>query len=308
MITFQGVEKSFGPVKALDNFNLQVERGHICGLIGPNGAGKTTAMNILAPLILPDRGKAEVAGIDVIQQPREVRRLIGYMPDAFGFYDDLRVGEYLEFFAATYRIPSSRRPQLISTLLELVGLESRREAYVNILSRGMKQRLSLARCLIHDPQVLILDEPASGLDPWARAEVKEIIRYLKQLGKTVLVSSHILPEIGEICDDIAIIQAGRLVAMGSLEDITSLAREGRRIRVLEEAQRILSFLASYPGVKEAVLNQEEISITFQGSLEEQAELLRFLAHRARLVEFAEIGGKELEEIFFSLIGGVDGGD
>src|SRR5687767_3720433 len=206
------LSKRYKNVHAVKNLNLNVEEGAIYGFVGPNGAGKTTTMHILTTLLQPTSGEAYVAGYSATRQPRDVRRVIGYMPDFFGVYDDMKVWEYLDFFAACYDIPEVERPPLIRDLLELVDLSHRAEDMVDSLSRGMKQRLCLARTLAHDPQVLILDEPASGLDPRARIEIRELLVELSKMGKTIFFSSHILADVAEICTHIGIVDLGRVVA------------------------------------------------------------------------------------------------
>ncbi|HHW43973.1 ATP-binding cassette domain-containing protein [Desulfofundulus thermobenzoicus] len=302
MIRFNGICKNFGATRALDNFSLEIGRGLVYGLIGPNGAGKTTAMSILATLLLPDAGTATVDGLDVVRDAAEVRGRIGYMPDFFGVYDGLRATEYLEFFAAAHHIPAHRRPGLARTLLELVNLPDKADVYVDSLSRGMKQRLSLARCLVHDPRVLILDEPASGLDPRARAEMKEIIRHLKHLGKTVLISSHILPELAEICDQVAIMEKGRLVVAGTVAEITAVSRGARpmRVAVLDRAEELAGFLATRPGVSETLADGQEVRFLFDGSRTEQAALLQAMVSGGwPVVEFTEVR-RNLEEAFMAV--------
>jgi ABC-2 type transport system ATP-binding protein len=208
IIETRGLVKRYDDQLAVAGIDMVVGPGEIFGLVGPNGAGKTTTMKILATLLAPTAGEALVCGIPVTEDPIEVRRRIGYMPDFYGVYDDLRVWEYLDFFARCYRVPASRRGPMIGELLEIVGLTEKRDAYVEALSRGMRQRLCLAHTLVHDPQLLILDEPASGLDPRARVEMREILRELRGMGKTILVSSHILPELAELCTSVGIIDRG----------------------------------------------------------------------------------------------------
>jgi ABC-2 type transport system ATP-binding protein len=308
MIRFNGVSKNFGATRALDNFSLEIREGMAYGLIGPNGAGKTTAMNILATLLLPDAGTATVDGLDVVREAGEVRGRIGYMPDFFGVYDGLRAAEYLEFFAAAHHIPADRRPRLAKTLLELVNLPDKADVYVDSLSRGMKQRLAMARCLVHDPRVLILDEPASGLDPRARAEMKEIVRQLKHLNKTVLISSHILPELAEICDEVAIMDAGRLVVSGPVAEITAVSQGARqmKVEVLDRAAELAGFLVARPGVGEAYADGPEVRFFFGGSRAEQAGLLQAVIGGGwPVVEFGEVK-RNLEQAFMAVTGeGVD---
>lgn len=219
MIHTEGLTKHYGSIAALTDLDLHIDEGEIFGFIGPNGAGKTTTMRILATLLEPTRGRASVDGLDVRRQGLEVRRRVGYMPDFMGVYDDLKVVEYLEFFAAAFSIPRSKRQGVIDGVLELTDLGHRRAAQVDSLSRGMQQRLQLARVLIHDPKVLILDEPASGLDPRARIEIRELLRELRDMGKTMMISSHILSELEEMCDRVGIIEQGKLVFSGTQEEI-----------------------------------------------------------------------------------------
>ena len=220
MIRCEGLTKWYGDFLALDQLDLELAPGDLFGFIGPNGAGKTTTMKILATLLSPTSGRAFVGGHDVMRSPEEVRRLVGYMPDFFGVYREMRVAEYLAFFAAAYRVPSSRRNVVVEDLLTLVDLRHKSQDLVGALSRGMQQRLGLARALVHDPQVLILDEPASGLDPRARVEVREILKELRNMGKTIVLSSHILPELADVCNRIGVIARGRLLAFGSLDEVS----------------------------------------------------------------------------------------
>lgn len=215
---------------AVKGICFDLEPGDIFGFIGPNGAGKTTTIKILATLLLPTSGTAILDGYDAVKEPEAVRHIIGYMPDFFGVYDDIKVWEYLDFFAAAYRIPKSRRAAIVDDVLALTDLSGKKEAYVESLSRGMKQRLCLAKTLIHDPKVLLLDEPASGLDPRARIELKELLKELQAMGKTILVSSHILPEMEEFCNKIGIIERGEMVVAG---DVQAIARRLRGQQFLE---------------------------------------------------------------------------
>jgi ABC-2 type transport system ATP-binding protein len=226
-----GLTKRYGELFAVRDLSLSVPAGSVFGLIGPNGAGKSTTFSVLATLLKPTSGTATVMGLDPTTDPAGVRRVLGFMPDQLGVYDNLAVAEYLRFFALSYRIPKASIPDLIDGLLELVDLDVKRTAMVNSLSRGMKQRLSLARALVHDPKVLILDEPASGLDPRARIELRDLIAQLRTMGKTVVVSSHILPELQEMCTHIGILEAGQLLAAGEPRDIVDRLGQGRRVRV-----------------------------------------------------------------------------
>src|SRR6266496_5869186 len=231
MIETRDLTKMYGDLYALNRLTIKLERGDVYGFIGPNGAGKTTTMRILATLLNPSWGEASVCGYSIYTRPKEIRRMIGYMPDFFGVYDDMKVIEYLEFFAAAYRIRGPKRRQVCDEVLDLVELGYKREALVTSLSRGMTQRLGLARVLLHDPQVLLLDEPASGLDPRARIEIRGLLKELRNLGKTIMVSSHILPELADICDKIGIIERGKLLFNGDVESAIRQVRQRHVMRV-----------------------------------------------------------------------------
>src|SRR5688572_19716133 len=250
VVETHNLTRYFGGVAALKDLNMRIERGSIYGFIGPNGAGKTTTMRILATLLAPTAGEAWVSGYPVMGEPYEVRQRIGYMPDFFGVYDNMRVWEYLDFFAASYGVPPEKRRGMIDDLLALVDLPVKRESFVEELSRGMKQRLCLARTLVHDPDLLILDEPASGLDPRARIELRELLRELQRMGKTILVSSHILTELAEMCTHIGIIERGKLLVSGSVSEILKDMRPAREIvvRVLGAAERAVGLLEKLDGV------------------------------------------------------------
>jgi ABC-2 type transport system ATP-binding protein len=250
VVETRNLTKRYGNFTALADLNLSIERGAIHGFIGPNGAGKTTTMRILATLLEPTAGQAWVSGYPVTEAPYEVRRRIGYMPDFFGVYDNMKVWEYLDFFAAAYHVPAARRPGMIDDLLALVDLGAKKDGYVEDLSRGMKQRLCLARTLVHEPDLLILDEPASGLDPRARIELRELLKELRNLGKTILVSSHILSELTEMCTHVAIIERGHLLVSGRVGDILQAMQPAREIyvRVMSRAQHAAGLLQAIPGV------------------------------------------------------------
>lgn len=253
IVQTRNLTKRYGGFTALSDLNLDIERGSIYGFIGPNGAGKTTTMRILSTLLEPTGGQAWVSGYPVTERPEEVRRRIGYMPDFFGVYDNMKVWEYLDFFAASYKVPLAKRAGMIDDLLALVDLSIKKESFVEELSRGMKQRLCLARTLVHEPDLLILDEPASGLDPRARIELRELLKELRNLGKTILVSSHILTELAEMCTHVAIIERGRLLVSGKVGDILQAMQPARDIyvRVLGRASDALALLGDMPGVLSA---------------------------------------------------------
>ena len=242
--------RSYGTMIALDQLNLTIPEGAIYGFIGPNGAGKTTTMRILTTLLQPTSGEAWVAGSSVLRDPRGVRRLVGFMPDYFGVYDSMKSWEYLDFFGRANGVPNDRRAKLIPEVLDLVDLGYKRDDYVMGLSRGMKQRLSLARTMMHDPHLLILDEPASGLDPRARIELRELLKELRALGKTIMISSHILTELAEMCTHIAIIERGKLLASGSVESMLRSLQPHRtlEIRVFDQAERAMAALTALQGI------------------------------------------------------------
>ncbi len=231
MIAIQDLTKRFGTLVAVDRLSLEIGPGEIFGFIGPNGAGKSTTMKILACLLSPDSGRAAVGGFDVMREGPQIRRILGYMPDFLGVYDDLTVDEYLQFFAAAFRIPRARRRSIIDSVLELTDLTEKKKAMVDSLSRGMQQRLGVARVLIHEPKVLLLDEPASGLDPRARIEMRSLIQELGRMGKCIMVSSHILSELAEMCSSIGIIERGKLLYSGSIADAYTKVRGGERIAI-----------------------------------------------------------------------------
>ncbi|MBY0585546.1 ABC transporter ATP-binding protein [bacterium] len=225
MIETRDLTKMYGDLYAVNRLNMKLDKGDVYGFIGPNGAGKTTTMRMLATLLHPTHGEATVCGYSIYNGAKDIRRLIGYMPDFFGVYDDMKVIEYLEFFAAAYRIKGPQRKKVCEDCLELVDLGYKRDALVTSLSRGMTQRLGLARVLLHDPQVLLLDEPASGLDPRARIEIRGLLKELRKMGKTILVSSHILPELADICNMIGIIERGELLVNGRVSEVMKKVRD-----------------------------------------------------------------------------------
>lgn len=284
MVSTRGLTKRYGRLTALHQLDLDVPRGSVYGIIGPNGAGKSTTFAILATLLRPTAGTAVVCGADPTGDPKAVRKALGYMPDVMGVYDRLRVDEYLEFHAAAYGVPRTDWPELIDGLLELVDLDVKRDAMVDGLSRGMKQRLSLARALVHDPDLLILDEPASGLDPRARIEFRILLGELQRLGKTILISSHILVELQQMCSDVAVIEAGRLLASGTPEAILEQLGGGRRVTV-----RFLDGeTAEFPVADET----------------EQAALLKRLVTEGREITEFTLGTHDLEDLFLQITEGV----
>jgi ABC-2 type transport system ATP-binding protein len=309
VIETRGLVKRYDGELAVAGMDLVVEAGEIYGLVGPNGAGKTTTMRILATLLAPTAGEARVCGIDVTDNPVAVRRRIGYMPDFYGVYDDLRVWEYLDFFARCYGVPAGRRATMIGELLEIVGLSDRRGAYVEALSRGMRQRLCLAHTLVHDPDLLILDEPASGLDPRARVETREILRALRGMGKTILVSSHILPEMAELCTTVGIIDRGRLLRSGRIDEIERSLRASALLRIdlLSDADAAIDWIGTDPRAGD-VLRAEggdgmaRLEVPFDGPADAQAAFLRSMLEAGHVVVGFSQATSDLEEIFLQVTG------
>ena len=309
MIEINGLTKKYGNFKALDNINISLDEGTVFGFVGANGAGKSTMFLILSTLLQPTSGELFINGINLRENPSEIRKMIGYMPDFFGVYDQLKADEYLDFYGASYGIPAAEREKMIPQLLELVNLTDKRDAYVDLLSRGMKQRLCLARSLIHDPKVLILDEPASGLDPRARVEMRDILKSLKEMGKTILISSHILPELAEMCDEIGVIDGGRLVAHGSVQDIQARLQGEKVITVRFAAteQNPISFFEEDPFVVniKQVENETGINFSYTGTEEDQINLLkRAMLNDIPILSFTE-HVTNLEDVFMEITKGVD---
>jgi ABC-2 type transport system ATP-binding protein len=310
-VVIDRLTKRYGQTLAVDRADLRIESGEIFGLVGPNGAGKTTLMRMLATLVEPTAGDAQICGLDILSQPNSVRRVIGYMPDSFGVYDDMRVAEYLDFFARFYLIPAARRQQIVSDLLALVDLRSKRHEYVHSLSRGMQQRLCLAHALVHDPRVLLLDEPASGLDPRARAELRELLRELRSLGKTIIISSHILPELEELCTAVAIIDRGRVLASGSVDQIQARFRRGLvvRVRVVgggDERVAAERFFTAQPEIASAeLLSDGQLELALIGDDEVAAAVLfRAMSSGHRIASFAPVAS-DLEELFLQVTAAPD---
>ncbi len=310
LVEIRGLVKRYGELTALKGLDLTVEKGAVFGFVGPNGAGKTTTMRILATLLAPTAGEARIAGHSVTGDRRAVRRAIGYMPDFFGVYGDMKVWEYLDFFSACYEIPTEMRRSLIDDLLALVELSHRADDYVDSLSRGMKQRLCLARTLAHDPQLLILDEPASGLDPRARVEIRALLQELQAMGKTIFVSSHILSEIEGVCTHIGIIEGGELVALGTLAEIRRQLQVHRVVHVnllrrFDEAQ---TWLKSQPDITDVAVvaqnGERYLAVTVNGGDETLSGLLQSLIGAGfPVLEFHEASG-DLEDAFMRLTKGI----
>lgn len=306
MLHIENLSKKYGKLTAVDKLSLNVESGSIFGLVGPNGAGKTTTMKILAALLTPTAGRAWIGGEEVSANPMRIRQLVGYMPDFFGVYDDLKVEEYLDFYGASYGMPVRDRRMIIGDLLELVDLSHKRYAYVDSLSRGMKQRLCLARSLVHDPSLLILDEPASGLDPRARVEMRELLKELKSMGKTIIISSHILPELAELCTHIGIMEMGKLVISGTNEEIVHHTQAGRslQVRVLDRAEEAGLILQDELGLAEISFLNNSVVLPFSGNDRDLNRILtRMVESGIPVASFSE-GRNNLEDIFMQVTKGV----
>lgn len=306
MIRINHLHKQYKNLNAVKDLSLHLEAGDIFGFIGPNGAGKTTTIKMLATLLKPTSGTAFIDGIDVVEQPEAVRGRIGYMPAFFGIYDDMRVWEYLDFFAAAYRLPRNQRPRVIDDVLNLTDLIGKKDNYVEELSTGMKQRLCLAKTLIHDPKVLLLDEPASGLDPRARIEIKELFKELKAMGKTIIISSHILPELADFCNKVGIIERGEMLVSGDVQDIMAQVSGGRtlEIRLMGDEDRAAQLLETAEGVLGTRPVNGHLHVDFAGDLEAQAALNKMLVDSGlRVLSFSE-QETDLEDIFMKVTKGL----
>ncbi len=306
MIETKHLTKIFGNLTAVDDLNLTINQGDIFGFIGPNGAGKTTTMRILVTLLEPTRGRAMIDGLDVARNGKKVRRVIGYMPDFMGVYDDLKVFEYLEFFAAAFGIERSKRKSIVEGVLELTDLQSKKSATVDSLSRGMQQRLGLARVLIHDPKVLILDEPASGLDPRARIEIRELLRELKRMGKTIMISSHILSELEEICDHVGIIEHGQLIYSGTIEEIKPRLgiHTKVRVQVLGDQEKAIELLSALPQINQVQPFKNYISVTFKEGEKMDGVIARTLVNADMDIIMIQPEQLKLDDAFLQLTKGI----
>jgi len=314
IVQSRGLTKIYGQLRALDNLDLEIEQGSIYGFIGPNGAGKTTCMRILCTLLEPTSGEAWINGLSVRDEPEKIRMHIGYMPDFFGVYGDMKVWEYMDFFARCYKIPQDRIGTLTDELLELVNLQDKKDDYVESLSRGMKQRLCLARTLIHDPDLLVLDEPASGLDPRARIEMRELLKELRSMGKTIMLSSHILTELADVCTHIGIIEKGRLLASGQVDEMIYRLQLQRRIRLVLTggASRALEVLSSTNDVNDVQVmepapqtDEDPATISFgltSPSNNYSPLIARLIEAGAQIREFVEERG-DLEDVFMQVTKG-----
>ncbi len=306
MIEIANLTKQFRNLTAVWNLSLTLTEGDIFGFIGPNGAGKTTTIKMLATLLRPTTGTARIDGHDIVSAPERVRSIVGYMPDAFGVYDDIRVWEYLDFFAAAYRIPRTQRGATIDGVLALTDLQEKRHAYVDELSRGMKQRLCLAKTLVHDPKVLLLDEPASGLDPRARIEIRELLKELQAMGKTIFISSHILAELADFCNKIGIIENGQLIIAGDVHEIIERIKGHLQLRleVRGDAEQATRVLAQQPGIGQMEVENHQVKAEFNGQRDDLPALLKALVEAG--VEVSAFGEEEmdLEDVFIRLTRGI----
>ena len=308
-ILTRDLTRCFGSVVAVNQLNLSVPERSLYGLIGPNGAGKTTTLRMLAGLLEPSSGVIRINGLAIRDYWREIQWHIGYMPDFFGVYDNLLVWEYLDFFARCYNLSSQKRQKIVTELLDLVDLGSKRDAYVHTLSRGMRQRLCLAHSLVHDPQILLLDEPASGLDPRSRVEMRELLRELKHLGKTIILSSHILSELANLCDEIGIVEKGNLVASGSIATIRQKYLKSRSIQIktLSNPNAVVEHLMKEEYVRNITSPEEgdiQVVFEFTGDKRAAADLLQRLVEeqKFRISDYGE-RSTDLEELFLELTSG-----
>lgn len=304
MLEIRNLTKSYGKFKALKGIDLHIERGEIFGFIGPNGAGKTTTMRIVCGLLQADGGEVYVDGIDALNEPERIKRKVGYVPDFFGVYDNLKVIEYMNFFASMYGYKPKEVHDSIMGLLELVNLSDKADAYVDGLSRGMKQRLCVARALIHDPDLLVLDEPASGLDPRARYELKEILKNLGDMGKTIIISSHILPELAEMCTSIGVMEKGNLIMFGNVEDIMMKSKgiAPLHIEVVKNEETAIRMLKECPEAQKVSIRDNMIVVEYEGDDLAVADLVKKLVEQDVGIckIFREQGN--LESIFLEITG------
>ena len=302
MLKIRNLRKLYGNYHALDGLDMEIEEGALYGFVGPNGAGKTTTIKIISGLLMPDAGDVEIDGIDALAQPYRLKEKIGYVPDYFGVYDNLKVSEYMEFFASCYGMEGLTARKRSQTLLEQVGLGDKLDFYVDGLSRGMKQRLSLARALLHEPVLLVMDEPAAGLDPRTRLEFRETVRELNQQGLTILLSSHLLTDLTELCTDVGIIDGGRMLLTGSVEEIIEKIHTSKPIviTVCDNIQTALSLLKEHPLVRSISVKEQEILVQFSGSGRQESQLLTELVQSGVHVRGFMREPGSLEAVFMQL--------
>ncbi len=307
MIETHDLTKRYGELYAIRSIELKLDEGDLFGFIGPNGAGKTTTMRIIATLLNPSWGEAYIGGNSIYTKPKEVRRLVGYMPDFFGVYDDMKVIEYLEFFAAAYRIRGKQRRKVCDEMLNVVDLDFKRNAFANTLSRGQTQRLGLARVLLHDPQVLLLDEPLSGLDPRARIEMRNLLKRLGTMGKTIVVSSHILPELADICNKIGIIDRGVMTVNAEVSDVMRRLRKNivLLVNVAGDPSDAQRDLADHPLVEKVALIGETLNVTLHEGESEFSDLATMLVQREHQITMFRKDELDLESAFMALTKGMN---
>ena len=305
-IELRRLHRFFGKTKAVDDISFTVSRGDVFGYIGPNGAGKTTSMRILSTLDLPSYGDAFVDGFSVVNDPEFVRARLGFMPDSFGTYRDVSCQEYLDFFARAYGLIGRNRTKRLRWVLNFTGTEGMSHKPIRGLSKGMKQRLCLGRALIHDPSVLVLDEPAAGLDPRARIQLRQMIRELANEGKTVLISSHILTELAEVCDSVGIIEQGNLLATGSVESIEREQSNTRELvlRILDRTEDAATELRQRSGIENVIVDGELVRFEFQGDIHDQAKLIRWLIEKDFAIAEVSSHKKSLEDVFLQVTEGL----
>ena len=305
MLEIKGLVKRFGSFTAVNGLDMKVEKGSIFGFVGPNGAGKTTTMKIMCGLLKADSGNIFVDRSDILKKSSDIRERIGYMPDFFGVYDDLKVKEYMDFYEGAYYIPYAQRGAITDRLLDMVNLADKKEVYVDSLSRGMKQRLCLARSLVHDPDILVLDEPASGLDPRARMEMKNILKRLSDDGKTIIISSHILPELDQMCSHVGIVEKGKMVAQGTVEEISAVV-SGKtviNIAVLDKKEELFRVLNLDPFCADIKLTDMGAEVAFSGKETDLADLLgRIVMEKIPVISFDK-KRYDLENVFMEVTGG-----
>lgn len=333
MLTIKGLTKCYGSFKAVDSLNLEIAKGEIFGFVGPNGAGKTTTMRIICGLLKSTAGEVYVDGVNAIKSPEDIKRKVGYVPDFFGVYDNLKVIEYMEFYGSMYGMEKADVDEIADGLLQLVNLTDKKEEYVDTLSRGMKQRLCVARALIHNPDLLVLDEPNSGLDPRARFEMKEILKNLGAMGKTIIISSHILPELAEMCTSIGIMEHGHLITSGKVEDVMQMSKSSQsiHIRVVDELEnaeqepgeemaeaagekkdsqreKLTLLLKEQNNVTKVSTTEDEYIVSFAGDEKEAYTLLKQLMEQGVMISQFYREKEDLESLFLEVTGGDDDED
>lgn len=305
MVEIRNLTKTYGRYRALNNLNLHINKGDVFGFVGPNGAGKTTTMRIVCGLLQADWGEVYVDGVDALNNADMIKRKVGYVPDFFGVYDNFKVMEYMEFYGSMYDMDAKTVHATSLGLLDLVNLTDKQDAYVDGLSRGMKQRLCVARALIHNPQLLVLDEPASGLDPRARFELKEVMKNLGAMGKTVIISSHILPELGEMCNVIGVMEKGNLIANGRVDEITKTSRQANPlvIQILDNKDLAIQILKQTPLVQKISIRDDSVILAFAGDEQEMSQLLGSLIMAGVKVAGFHREEGNLETLFMEITGG-----